>query len=92
MKRGNMLIASLLFCVIVIYSSSDIRSSQTLASRDICIFFIPRHHLLNVKYLISHLSLNDNGFKIIQVRENVALIDFKESAKILKYKSKQVEI
>ena len=29
---------------------------------------------------------------MIQVGENVTLIDFKESAKILKYKSKQVEI
>ena len=80
MKKGNMLIAALLFCVIVIYFSPVISSSQTLASRDIYIFFNPRRHLLNVKYLISHLSLNDNGFKMIQVGENVALIDFKESA------------
>ncbi len=90
MKKGNMLIAALLVCVI--YFSPVISSSQTLASRDIYIFFNPRLYLLNVKYLISHFSLNDNGFKMIQVGENVTLIDFKESAKFLKYKSKQVEI
>ena len=92
MKKGNMLIAALLFCVIVIYLSPVVSSSQTPASRSIYIFFNPRRYLLNVKYLISHFSWNDNGFKMIQVGENVALIDFKESAKILKYKSQQVEI
>ena len=92
MQRGNILIASLLFCVIVIYLSPVISSSQTPASRDIYIFFNPRRYLLNVKYLIGYFSLNDNGFKMIQVGENVILIDFKESAKFLKYKLKQVEI
>jgi len=82
-----MLIAALLFCVIVICLSPVVSSSQTLASRNIYIFFNHRRHLLNVKYLISPFSLNDNGFKMIQVGENVTLIDFKESAKILKYKS-----
>jgi len=42
MKKGNMLIAALLFCVTVIYPSPVVSSSQTLASRDICIFFNPR--------------------------------------------------
>ena len=87
MKKGNMLIAALLFCVIVIYFSPVISSSQTLASRGIYIFFNPRRYLLNVKYLISHFSFNNNGFKMIRFGENVTLIDFKESAKILKYKS-----
>ena len=61
MKKGNMLIAALLFCVIVIYFSPVISSSQTLASRDIYIFFNPRRHLLNVESLIwlsGNLQLN----------------------------------
>ena len=87
MKKGNMLIAAFLFCITLIYFFPVIFSGQTFASRDIYIFFNPRRYLLNVKYLISHFSLNDNGFKMIQVGENVTLIDFKESAKILKYKS-----
>ena len=80
MMKYNILITALLFCVIVIYFSPVIPSSQTLASRDIYIFFNPRRYLLNVKYLIIHFSFNDNGFKMIRVGENGALIDFKESA------------
>lgn len=92
MKKCNILIAALLPCVTVVYFFSVIFSTQTLASRDIYIFFNPRRCLLNVKYLISPFSLSDDDFKLIQDEENDTLIDFKGSAKILKYTANQVEI
>lgn len=92
MKKCNILIAALLPCVTVVYFFSVIFSTQTFAFSDIYIFFNPRRCLLNVKYLISPFSLSDDDFKLIQDEENDTLIDFKGSAKVLKYTANQVEI
>ena len=88
MKKGNMLIAALLFCVIVIYFSPVIPSSQTLAPRDIYIFFNPRRYLLNVKYLISHHYDSNMAHESISTRVMKAKNDDETIPRIYKIYNK----
>ena len=92
MKKCNILIAALLSCVAVVYLFLLIFSSQTFACQDSYVFSNPRRCVLNVTYLISAFSVSDDDFQLISGEEKDALIDFKESAIILKYSTNYVEI